>query len=499
MAKNSTPPANYQIFRFLLLAFLIGIFFSTFIAVDFYQIYPLVLIFALIFFALSLIFKKEPIVKVATAMATSFFVGLLLFTFANTRLNNLALPYDQEKEFTGLVASYPEFSGNSQSIYFLTSDFGPPTKIYLSTSRYPAYNYGDKLKIKSKILRPQNFTDFDWVSYLKRRGAVATTSSNPEITFISSGNGSKILLKLYAIRKNFEQAVQKNLPEPESSLAVGLLIGSKQGFGQDLLNDFSKVGITHIIALSGYNVTIIIIFLTDILLGILTRRQIFAVSLILILLFVAMTGAASSVIRATIITLLIAFGKTIGRKADMTNLILLSASVMVAVNPFVLRYDSGFQLSFLAFIGLVYFSPIMGKLFDRKFFTYWPKAIKAAIIETSSAQIAVLPLILSLFGLVSLIAPVTNVLILPIIPAAMLFVFLSTLIYWILPVIGKLAFLISYLPLKYILVVAQYFARLPLTAIQISGHWQVTIITVYILAIVTIFIKFRRSDAQKVY
>jgi len=101
--------------------------------------------------------------------------------------------------------------------------------------------------------------------------------------------------------------------------------------------------------------------------------------------------------------------------------------------------------------------------------------------------------------LVSLIAPVTNVLILPIIPAAMLFVFLSTLIYWILPVIGKLAFLISYLPLKYILVVAQYFARLPLTAIQISGHWQVTIITVYILAIVTIFIKFRRSDAQKVY
>ena len=166
---------------------------------------------------------------------------------------------------------------------------------------------------------------------------------------------------------------------------------------------------------------------------------------------------------------------------------------MVAVNPFVLRFDVGFQLSFLAFIGLVYFSPIIKQIFNRRFFKRWPNFIKSAIIETLSAQIIVLPLILSSFGLVSLIAPVTNVLILPLIPAAMLFIFLSTLIYWLIPAIGKLAFLICYLPLKYILSIAQYFAKLPLSAIQISGHWQIMITILYILVVIAIFIKFRKN------
>lgn len=494
--KSTTIPA-YRIFTLLLASFLAGVFVASFFDLDFFQIYSYVIIFSLIIFAITFIFRGF-IIKIISAAAIIFLGGFLLFSFVSTRLNNIVLPFGQEKEFSGTVVSYPSIDGNSQSFYFQTTDFGRPIKIYISTSRFPTYSYGNNLKIKTTLKTPTNFSDFDWINYLKRYGTVATTSSNPQISLISSGSDNKILTKLYAVRRSFEQVVQKTLPEPESSLGIGLLIGSKQGFGQDLINDFAKVGITHIIALSGYNVTIIIIFLTDILLGYLTRRQIFFVSLILILLFVAMTGAASSVIRASIITLLIAYGKTIGRKADMTNLILLSAAIMVAINPFVLRFDVGFQLSFLAFIGLVYFSPIIALIFNRRFFKLWPNFIKSAVTETLSAQIIVLPLILSSFGLVSLIAPITNVLILPLIPAAMLFVFLSTLIYWILPVIGKLAFLICYLPLKYILATAQYFAKLPVSAIQISDRWQTTIIIVYILIVAATFIKFRKNADQKI-
>ena len=508
MKKKSTPkkPAlsrvegsipNFRVLTIILATFLAGVFISSFFDLDFYQIYFFAVIFSLIIFALTFIFQNL-IIKIASASAIVFLCGFLLFSFVSTKLNNINLPFGQEKEFSGIIVSYPSIDGNSQSFYFQTFDFGSGAKIYISTSRYPSYSYGDKLKIQATIQKPVNFSNFDWISYLKRYGTVATTSKNPRISLVSSGGGNKILTKLYAVRQSFETVVRKTLPEPESSLGIGLLIGSKQGFGQNLINDFAKIGITHIIALSGYNVTIIIIFLTDILLGYLTRRQIFAVSLILILLFVAMTGAASSVIRASIITLLIAYGKTIGRKADMTNLILLSAAVMVAINPFVLRFDVGFQLSFLAFIGLVYFSPIVSLIFNRRFFKFWPGFVKAAITETLSAQIIVLPLILSSFGLVSLIAPLTNVLILPLIPAAMLFIFLSTLIYWIIPAIGKLAFLICYLPLKYILSIAQYFAKLPIAALQISGRWQTTIIIVYILAIAAILIKFRKLDDQKI-
>ena len=496
MEEKAIP--NFRIFSILLASFLAGVFIFTFFQLDFYRIYSWAIIFSLIIFAIIFIFP-DFIVKVVAADTIVFLGGFLLFSFVNTGLTNINLPFAEEKEFSGIVTSYPDSSGNSQSFYLQTTDFGQPAKIYLATSRYPVYSYGDKLKIKATVQKPTNFSDFDWMSYLKRFGTVATTSSNPQISLISTSGGNKILIKLYAIRQSFEQAVKKTLPEPESSLGIGLLIGSKQGFSQNLINDFAKVGITHIIALSGYNVTIIIIFLTDILLGFLTRRQIFVISLILILLFIAMTGAASSVIRASIITLLIAYGKTIGRKADMTNLILLSAAIMVAINPFVLRYDVGFQLSFLAFIGLVYFSPIIKQIFNRRFFKPWPNFIKSAITETLSAQIIVLPLILSSFGLVSIIAPITNVLILPLIPAAMLFIFLSTLIYWVAPTIGKLAFLICYLPLKYILTIAQHFAKLPLASIQISGRWQIMIVITYILIVAAIFIKFRKTDDQKIF
>lgn len=504
MMKEKSIP-NFRILSALLAAFLAGVFVASFFDLDFFQIYSWTIIFSLIIFAINFIFR-DYLIKIIFVATIVFFAGFLLFSFTNTRLNNIDLPFGQEKEFTGIVTSYPNIDGNSQTFYFQTSEFGRParkgspseTKMYISISKYPAYSYGDKIKIKTTITKPTNFSSFDWISYLKRYGTVATTSNNPQISLISSGNGNWLLHKLYIVRKSFESAVQKTLPEPESSLGIGLLIGSKQGFSQNLINDFAKVGITHIIALSGYNVTIIIIFLTDVLLGFLTRRQIFGVSLVLILLFVAMTGAASSVIRASIITLLIAYGKTIGRKADMTNLILLSAVVMVAINPFVLRFDVGFQLSFLAFIGLVYFSPIISLIFNRRFLKRCPNPIKSAIIETLSAQIIVLPLILTSFGLVSLIAPLTNVLILPLIPAAMLFIFLSTLIYWIIPAIGMLAFLICYLPLKYILSIAQYFAKLPLSAIQISGHWQMMIIIIYILVIVAIFIKYKTNAGSQI-
>ena len=482
------PIPNYRVLTIFLATFLAGVFIASFFNLDFFQIYYFGIITTLVIVAANFLINGY-LTKIFSAAATMFLIGFLLFSYTNTKLSNLNLPFDQNVEFSGIISSYPNIDGNSQNFYLETTDFGPVKKIYVSTSVFPNYSYGNKIKIKTTITRPINISSFDWVSYLKRFGTVATTANSPEIALISADGGNKLLKKLYAVRKSFEIAVQKTLPEPESSLGIGILIGSKQGFSKDLINDFAKVGITHIIALSGYNVTIIIIFLTDILLGLISRKKIFILSIMLICGFVAMTGAASSVIRAAIITLLIAFGKTIGRRADMTNLILLSAAAMVAINPFVLRFDTGFQLSFLAFTGLVYFSPIVEKIFSKKFFKVWPNFIKSAVTETLSAQIFVLPLILSTFGLISIIAPVTNVLILPTVPAIMLFVFLSTIIYWIVPVIGKLTFLICYLPLKYIILVSEYFARLPIAAIQISGNWQTGIIIIYILLLGFIIFK----------
>lgn len=493
MKETSIP--NFRIFTFLLVSFLIGIFLSSFFMVDFYFAAVVFGIVFLLQMSICFIFN-QPFQRILLICSIGFMSGWLLFAHRQQNIT-VQIPYGNAKNINGTIISYPNSESTTQNFYLKTFDFDKSTKIYVSTSRYPSYSYGDVLKISGKLEKPTNFSTFDWVNYLMRYGSVSQIR-NPEVEVIGKNHGNKTLELLYSIRKKFELVLKKSLPEPESSLSAGLLIGSKQGFSDSLLSQFSKVGVTHIIALSGFNVTIIIIFITELMLGYVERRKIFAISTILIFGFVAMTGAAPSVIRAAIITLLITFGKTIGRRADMTNLILLSAAIMVGANPYILRFDLGFQLSFLAFLGLVYFSPIVKHFFARKVFHNIPTLIKTALTETLSAQIFVLPLILYTFGLVSIIAPVTNLLILPIVPMTMLFIFISTIFYWMTPWLGHLAFLITYLPLRYIIQTVKFFAQMAYSSVTINGVWRIAMTILTAILIIIILFKNRFIYDKKI-
>ncbi|MCX6812567.1 MAG: ComEC/Rec2 family competence protein [Candidatus Berkelbacteria bacterium] len=482
MVKKSRKIPAFRILTLILAAFIAGVFASTFFDLKYTLVYSISILFLLLAFGIYFLARRNYSVLISIICLSIFFLGIFLFSFRNNNLENLDLPFSQEKTFSGLISNYPDIGSNSQKFFLTTSDFGHEVNLQIQTSEFPNYFYGEKIQVDGALEKPTNSSDFDWVDYLKRYGVVATVK-NPKIDLISKNNGNKILAIVYSWRKKFEIACQKNLPEPESSLGVGVLIGSKQGFSQEIINQFNSSGITHVIALSGYNITIIIAALSVFLVetGWISRRANLILSTILILGFVALTGAAASVVRAAIVSLIIAFGGTIGRRADMTNLLLLAAAIMILINPFVLRYDSGFQLSFLAFFGLVFFSGKIEKIFERKIFRWLPNFASRAISETLSAQVVVLPLLLSTFGRLSIVAPLTNVLVLPIVPATMLFVFLSTIIYFLLPGVGHLAFLISYLPLKYILLAAKYCSSLPFSSFAVGKNWQMVFTLVYII------------------
>ena len=491
--KEKTIP-SFRIFSFLLASFIVGVFCSSFNQTDnltlSVEIFALVLVAQI---AISIAFGTKKILFILAFCSLFFSAGWLCFSSKQNKLDRQQLPYGQKIETIGKIVNVPEPETNSQKFFVYTEELD--TRIYVSTSKYPSYKYGDSIKINGRLDKPTNYSNFDWINYLKRFGSTSQIK-NPEIVLISSGKGNQLLASLYNFRKKFESTVQRSLPEPESSLAAGLLIGSKQGFSDSLLAKFSKVGVTHIIALSGFNVTIIIIFLTELMLGYIDKRKIFFLSTMLIITFVAMTGAAPSVIRASIITLLITFGKTIGRRADMANLILLSGAIMVILNPYILRFDLGFQLSYLAFVGLIYFSPIIKKMFNKKPFAKIPLTIKTTLIETLSAQILVLPLILYSFGMISIISPVANILILPLIPASMLFIFISSILYWIATPIGHLAFLISYLPLKYIIDLVNFSSKLPLASISIPEVYK-NISTLGLVIVISVFIYLNREIYAK--
>jgi len=263
-----------------------------------------------------------------------------------------------------------------------------------------------------------------------------------------------------------------------------LILGIKRNI-PDYFNDaLSKTGLTHIIALSGYNITIILIVLGNVLLGYLNRKQVFIVGMLFVLAFVVLTGAASSVVRAAIFSLMVIFGKTIGRQADFTNLILLAAVTMLLLNPFLLRSDVGFQLSFLAFAGIIYLSPVIKKIFEKEKYKKIPEWIKNPLTETLSAQILVTPLILTIFGRVSFISPLANVLVLWIIPLSMGLAFavgLAGIIFY--PLGFVLAFLL-WPCLEFIIQTVLILSKMPLASLELkSGLWAVGLILYLLIAV----------------
>jgi len=220
----------------------------------------------------------------------------------------------------------------------------------------------------------------------------------------------------------------------------------------------------------------------------LSRKRIFYTSLALVVLFVIMTGASPSIVRASIMTMLIFAAPLLGRKAKPINILIFTAAIMILFNPLILRYDLGFILSFGSLLGLIYLAPILSQAIkEKKYIKKIPENLKSAFSETISAQLFVLPIILHNFSRVSLIAPITNLLILPIIPLTMLLGFIAALfgIIW-LPLGVFLAFP-AYVFLYYLVWIIENFSKIPLSSIEIKSGNPILIIFLYLLIALLVY------------
>ncbi len=412
-------------------------------------------------------------------------------------------------------------------------------KMLISTRLYPEYHYGDTLTISCRIEKPKNSdgSTFRYDKYLARMG-VWSVCGNPTIVILSDSQGSKrqtdldssvaalsendsgllvrhLMTRIFAFKSLVQAQLNKLWAEPDSSFMAGILFGSKSGLPQDLVDNFSKTGVTHIIAVSGFNVTIIVVALMFVLIGLgLRRQQAFWVVVCFIILFIFFTGATASVIRAGVMGLMVLVAKQLGRLTRITNVLILAAAVMLFINPYLLVWDAGFQLSFLATMGLVYISPVIQTVIPTSqeeslsqspdgqrslgvrplemtikkvlSFVYEP------LIQTLSAIIATLPLILYQFGRLSLVAPLVNVLVLWIIPWLMLGGFVSLALSFIFYRLGQLAAYITSVGLKYVLFVVEFFGRQSWSAVE----WQVPL-WVMVVAYSVLWLVIARSAATK--
>lgn len=297
-------------------------------------------------------------------------------------------------------------------------------RILVKTNLYPEYSFGDILRIKGKTAKPENGSDFDYINYLAKNN-IYLVSRYPEIEIVRRAESAGIRQDLFALKKAFIENINKILPEPQASLLSALLVGAKKALPAELTEALKRTGTSHIVAISGYNISIIAVMIMN-LFGYLLfpRRLVFWLAGGAIILFTLIAGAEASVVRAAIMGGLLMLAWREGRLYDITNAVVLAGAVMLWFNPRLLRYDAGFQLSFLSVLGLTYLAP-----YFEKYFTRLPNflSFRDNLTATVSAQIATLPVIIFSFGNFSAVAVLANVLVLPAIPVSMLFGFLSGL------------------------------------------------------------------------
>ncbi len=223
--------------------------------------------------------------------------------------------------------------------------------------------------------------------------------------------------RLETVRDSFVQHIAAILPEPQSSFIAGLLVGGKSLLPRDLKTALGRTGTSHIVALSGYNVTIIANYIS-----LIFRSPVF--SIVAILTFVLATGASSSVVRAGIMGSVFFLSERYGTFYKAKDALLFAVLLMVFVHPDIMAEDIGFQLSVLATMGLLYLTRVI-----TPYLSFIPECfnLKKIAGETLAAEAATLPLVLFYFGFFSPLAPLVNLLILPLIPATMLFGFIAGL------------------------------------------------------------------------
>ena len=275
---------------------------------------------------------------------------------------------------------------------------------------------------------------------------------------------------LDTIRRKFAAGIQSALPEPAASFGLGILIGQRSTLSPDITQQLTHVGLVHVIAVSGYNLTIMLQAARR-LLGKRSKFQATLCFVVLITLFVLLTGSSPSIVRAAMVSLLSLAAWYYGRAFKPVTLLLLAAALTAVINPLYVWGNVSWYLSFLAFVGVMLLAPLVSR---RMFHGRHPPMLLAILLESVCAEICTLPYVLYIFGQMSLVSLVANVLVVAMVPLAMLLTLIAGLAGMWLPDFAGLVALPARCLLTYMLDAARLLSNIPHAFIEHIGFplWQ---------------------------
>ncbi len=479
---------------------------------------PLVLILiGLIPLPLLFFFRKHRKLIILTSLC-------LIALFGGAFLFQSSLPPDDENSLRsynsetvaikGIVDRDPEIRDKTTHLRLSATEIKVDTEwqpvsgsALLFVPRYPTFDYGDVLLVTGRLETPPQLDDFDYQDYLAHQG-IYSTMLYPEMEILARGEGFKPLEWVYSLRNRLSQTLATILPEPQASLAQGIILGKRGNIPSELKDDFTHTGTVHLLAISGLHLSIVAGILLSLGIWLFGRRRYIYIWLALgtIWLYALLTGMHPPVIRGAVMASLFLTAELLGRQRSAITALAFAAAIMIGISPPIL-WDASFQLSFLAMTGLIFIFPTF-QVIGRK-------AVKATLGEDGAsaraanaiadsfsislaAIIAVWPVVAYYFGIISFVGPLATFLALLALPGIIITGALAGGLGLIVLPAAQIVAWLAWLFLSYMLLVIDVFAAIPLASrevgpintqlvwtyyvglalvLWVSSHWKASILT----------------------
>lgn len=417
-------------------------------------------------------------------------LGVLRAEHNEAMLNSKRIDTHLNKKVSLIGLAWDESMGEDKLSLHLTSEdllvLGKVVKIpkqsfLVSSNVAKEIKYGDTLIGTGTLKKVENFdkeSRFDYEKYLKKDD-VQYKLDFATVDIVKRDEGNALFKILFSIKRYFVTNIYQNISAPYSALASGMTIAGKGGLPKSVEEDFIKAGLIHIVVLSGFNIAIVISAVMN-LFGFLGRKWKTILAVLFVSLFVIMAGATAPVLRSAIMASIVIFGSLMYKNVIQNRALFLAAFVMVFIKPLTLLYDPSFALSFIATFAIINIAPI---LFGKFTFMTEKLGFRQTMSETLGVTMLVFPYILYMMQKVSIIAPISNIFVVPLTSIVMLLTFVVGILGFMPIIIMPISFMLWML-LWYIVGITHFFANLPFALFETSIFTLPVMIICYILLFV---------------
>ncbi|MCB0211782.1 MAG: DNA internalization-related competence protein ComEC/Rec2 [Anaerolineae bacterium] len=464
------------------IAWIIGIALARWLNVP----WPIAALAGVIALAALFLYQRDRRIKAGAILALALTAGAFRLTFFQPTFDPSHIAFYNDTatplKITGIVIDEPDVRDYHINLQLRVETIEAEGIVkegqgllLIRAPRYPERFYGDRLTITGKPETPPIFEDFSYADYLARFG-IYSMVRRPQITLIESGQGSPFWTALLTFKHHASQTINRMMAEPYASLLNGILLGIETGIPRGLYEAFNMTGTSHIIVISGSNISLIAgIFL---LLGqrLVGKQYAPPLAIIGVIVYTFLVGADAAVQRAAFMGLMYIVAIWAGRPNLAINSLIASAIALSLINPLIL-WDVGFQLSFVATLGLIVLVPPL----EHLTFSFLQNRLKTEhvgllmallnelLIVTLAAQIITGPLIVYHFGRFSLVSLLSNLLILPVQPPIMVVGGIATLVGMVWLSLGQLLSWLVWLPLAWSVWIVEQTARLPFASLDLGA------------------------------